>query len=91
MLPSLFLELKHTIAIILQTKGSPGVCVIGFNSPLYYANGDIYTKQVYDIAGLKPAKARKEIKRFGSIAEFRRNVRIFNDIVIIDNLSIFSK
>lgn len=59
----------------LQTQTQLGIRVIGFNSPLYYANGDMFVKQVFQIVGLKPERARKQIKRLGSILEFRRVVR----------------
>ncbi|OWF37231.1 solute carrier family 26 member 10-like isoform X2 [Mizuhopecten yessoensis] len=57
----------------MKTRNNPGVRVISFNSPLYYANGDIFLRQIFTISGLKPQRVRKEIKRFGSVAEFRRN------------------
>ncbi|XP_069109459.1 prestin-like isoform X2 [Argopecten irradians] len=57
----------------MKTRQNPGVRVISFNSPLYYANGDIFLRQVFTISGMKPQRVRKEIKRFGSVAEFRRN------------------
>ncbi|XP_033742442.1 solute carrier family 26 member 10-like isoform X2 [Pecten maximus] len=57
----------------MKTRQNPGVRVIAFNSPLYYANGDIFLRQVFTISGMKPQRVRKEIKRFGSVAEFRRN------------------
>nr|XP_034300936.1 solute carrier family 26 member 6 isoform X3 [Crassostrea gigas] len=56
----------------LKTQSQLGIRVIGFNSPLYYANGDMFVKQVFQIVGLKPERARKQIKRLGSILEFRR-------------------
>ncbi|XP_048774241.1 prestin-like isoform X2 [Ostrea edulis] len=56
----------------LKTQAQLGIRVIGFNSPLYYANGDMFVKQVFQIVGLKPERARKQIKRLGSILEFRR-------------------
>ncbi|XP_060065920.1 sulfate anion transporter 1-like [Ylistrum balloti] len=57
----------------MKTRHNPGVRVISFNSPLYYANGDIFLRQVFTISGMKPQRVRKEIKRFGSVAEFRRH------------------
>nr|XP_022321583.1 solute carrier family 26 member 10-like isoform X1 [Crassostrea virginica]XP_022321584.1 solute carrier family 26 member 10-like isoform X1 [Crassostrea virginica]XP_022321585.1 solute carrier family 26 member 10-like isoform X1 [Crassostrea virginica] len=56
----------------VKTQTQLGIRVIGFNSPLYYANGDMFVKQVFQIVGLKPERARKQIKRLGSILEFRR-------------------
>ncbi|XP_061163701.1 prestin-like isoform X1 [Saccostrea echinata] len=56
----------------IKTQSQYGIKVIGFNSPLYYANGDMFVKQVFQIVGLKPERARKQIKRLGSILEFRR-------------------
>lgn len=64
----------HFYCHLLQTQSQLGIRVIGFNSPLYYANGDMFVKQVFQIVGLKPERARKQIKRLGSILEFRRVV-----------------
>lgn len=62
------------MSFVFQTQSQIGIRVIGFNSPLYYANGDMFVKQVFQIVGLKPERARKQIKRLGSILEFRRVV-----------------
>lgn len=59
---------------ILQTEGHPGILIVSLNSPLYYANADIFVKEVYRISRMKPKTARKVIKRLGSIQEFRRQV-----------------
>ncbi|KAK3099221.1 hypothetical protein FSP39_001159 [Pinctada imbricata] len=60
----------------IKTTNVPGIRVIGFNSPLYYANGDIFVKQVFQLVGIKPERARKVIKRLGSISEYRRQSQL---------------
>uniref|UniRef100_K1P2Z7 Prestin n=1 Tax=Magallana gigas TaxID=29159 RepID=K1P2Z7_MAGGI len=77
----------------LKTQSQLGIRVIGFNSPLYYANGDMFVKQVFQIVGLKPERARKQIKRLGSILEFRRVVSSLFDIsvhVVLSLMILFS-
>ena len=44
-----------------------GVKVIGYNSPLYYANGALFTKQVYAITGVMPEKRRKQLKKLAKV------------------------
>ncbi|XP_052282079.1 sulfate anion transporter 1-like isoform X2 [Dreissena polymorpha] len=46
-----------------QTESVSGVRVVGFNSPVYYANGDLFVKQVYHAAGVVPEKRLKMMKR----------------------------
>lgn len=83
----------HFYCHLLQTQSQLGIRVIGFNSPLYYANGDMFVKQVFQIVGLKPERARKQIKRLGSILEFRRVVSSLFDIsvhVVLSLMILFS-
>ncbi|KAK3606359.1 hypothetical protein CHS0354_041997 [Potamilus streckersoni] len=46
-----------------KTEAHPGMKIINFNSPLYYANGDIFVSQVYRVTGLTPEKVRKQLKK----------------------------
>lgn len=88
-----FICIYHFYCHLLQTQSQLGIRVIGFNSPLYYANGDMFVKQVFQIVGLKPERARKQIKRLGSILEFRRVVSSLFDIsvhVVLSLMILFS-
>lgn len=66
----------------IKTRGFSGIRIVGFNSPLYFANGDLFLKQVYTLSDTKPERVRKLIKRMGSIQEFRRqsSLRSLNSI-----------
>ena len=50
-----------------QSQSVSGVKIIGFNSPLYYANGDMFAKQVYRTAGITLEKRRKQLKKLGRL------------------------
>ena len=52
---------------LFQSQSVAGVKIIGFNSPLYYANGDLFVKQVYNVAGFSLEKRRKELKKLGRL------------------------
>ncbi|KAL3878617.1 hypothetical protein ACJMK2_030951 [Sinanodonta woodiana] len=41
----------------------PGIKIVGFNSPLYFANGDIFVTKLQRITGVKPEKIRKQLRR----------------------------
>lgn len=56
----------------IKTRGFSGIRIVGFNAPLYFANGDLFLRQVYTLSDTKPERVRKQIKRLGSIQEFRR-------------------
>ncbi|XP_052795509.1 sulfate transporter-like isoform X2 [Mya arenaria] len=46
-----------------QTQSTAGVKVIGFNSPIYYANGALFMKQVFAVSGVVPEKRLKALKK----------------------------
>ncbi|XP_060582816.1 prestin-like isoform X2 [Ruditapes philippinarum] len=46
-----------------QTESLSGIKVIGYSSPLYYANGSLFVKQVYTLSGVIPEKRKKLMKR----------------------------
>lgn len=51
-----------------QTEAVSGVKVVGYSSPLYYANGSIFAKQVYTLSGVIPEKQKKHLKRLKKTA-----------------------
>jgi hypothetical protein len=51
------------VFIFLQTEPKKGVRVVTYNSPLYYANGELFIKNIYKATGVKPEKLRKILKR----------------------------
>ncbi|KAL8612924.1 hypothetical protein ACOMHN_035001 [Nucella lapillus] len=46
-----------------KTEARPGIRVISYNSPLYYANGDLFMKNLFRATEAKPEKIRKAMKR----------------------------
>ncbi|KAL4229849.1 hypothetical protein ACF0H5_010241 [Mactra antiquata] len=46
-----------------KTQPISGVKVVGYNSPIYYANGSIFAKQVYNSVGIIPEKRKRRMKR----------------------------
>ncbi|XP_046331288.2 prestin-like isoform X1 [Haliotis rufescens] len=40
-----------------------GIKVVGFNAPVYYANADIFMRHVYTVAGAKPERILKKMKK----------------------------
>jgi hypothetical protein len=46
-----------------QTEGNPGIKVVTYGSPLYYANGELFLKKIYTATGAKPELIRKVLKR----------------------------
>lgn len=46
-----------------KTEGRKGIRVISYNSPLYYANGDLFMKNLFRATGAKPERIRKALKR----------------------------
>ncbi|KAL5011789.1 hypothetical protein ScPMuIL_010340 [Solemya velum] len=53
-----------------KTQLDSGIRVIGYNSPLYYANAAIFLRLVYDATGVDPEKIRKRIKKYDSLEAF---------------------
>ncbi|KAK7097493.1 prestin-like isoform X2 [Littorina saxatilis] len=49
--------------VYTKTEAREGIRVITYNTPLYYANGEIFLKSVYRATGVKPEKLRKVLKR----------------------------
>ncbi|XP_053400591.1 solute carrier family 26 member 6-like [Mercenaria mercenaria] len=58
-----------------QTESVPGIKVIGYSSPLYYANGSMFVKQVYTLSGVIPEKRKKHLKRLKKATKQSLNVR----------------
>ncbi|XP_076446458.1 prestin-like [Babylonia areolata] len=46
-----------------KTETRPGIRIITYNSPLYYANGDLFMKNLFRATDAKPEKIRKAMKR----------------------------
>ena len=47
----------------MQTEPKEGIRVISYNTPLYYANGELFLHSVFRATGVKPEKMRKVLKR----------------------------
>ncbi|XP_060582820.1 prestin-like [Ruditapes philippinarum] len=47
----------------VQTGSVSGVAIVGYTSPLYYANGSLFVKQVYALTGVVPEKKKRQVKR----------------------------
>ncbi|XP_060582830.1 prestin-like isoform X2 [Ruditapes philippinarum] len=43
--------------------------VIGYNYPIYFANGDLFVREVYRLATIKPEVLRKQIRRASQMSE----------------------
>ncbi|ESO89479.1 hypothetical protein LOTGIDRAFT_192974, partial [Lottia gigantea] len=56
-------EVLQTSSTYEKSEKISGVSVIGFNSPLYYANAELFVKNVYRITGVKPERFRKILKK----------------------------
>ncbi|KAK3606362.1 hypothetical protein CHS0354_041998 [Potamilus streckersoni] len=41
----------------------PGIKIVGFNSPIYFANGDIFVTKLQRITGVNPEKIKKRLRR----------------------------
>lgn len=52
-----------------QTQSVSGVKVVGFASPLYYANAALFAKQVYLLTGITPERRRKQLKKMAANGE----------------------
>ena len=46
-----------------QTEPHPRIRIIAYNSPLYYANSELFLKHVHTETGVKPEKMRKVLKK----------------------------
>ncbi|XP_025086804.1 LOW QUALITY PROTEIN: sulfate transporter-like [Pomacea canaliculata] len=46
-----------------KTESRSDIRVVTYNTPLYYANGDLFMKNVYRTTGAHPEKLRKALKR----------------------------
>ncbi|KAL4229850.1 hypothetical protein ACF0H5_010242 [Mactra antiquata] len=46
-----------------RTQKVSGVKVVGYSSPIYYANGSLFVKDVYNLTGVVPEKRKKQLKR----------------------------
>ncbi|XP_045204648.2 sulfate transporter-like [Mercenaria mercenaria] len=56
-------QLYQDSSKFIQTGSVSGVRIIGYNSPLYYANGSLFVKQVYTLTGVIPEKKKRQAKR----------------------------
>ncbi|KAK3606368.1 hypothetical protein CHS0354_042003 [Potamilus streckersoni] len=45
------------------TEQDPGVKIVYFNSPLYYANSDLFATKLQRVTGVKPEKIRKQLRQ----------------------------
>ncbi|KAK3606363.1 hypothetical protein CHS0354_042000 [Potamilus streckersoni] len=46
-----------------KAKQKPGIKIVGFNSPLYFANGDVFVTKLQRTTGVKPEKIKKQLRR----------------------------
>ncbi|XP_041358329.1 prestin-like isoform X2 [Gigantopelta aegis] len=56
-------EVLKTSSIYEKTEHFSGVKVVGFNAPLYYANAELFMKNVFRVVGIKPRVLRKKLKK----------------------------
>ncbi|KAK3606365.1 hypothetical protein CHS0354_042001 [Potamilus streckersoni] len=47
----------------ILAKEKPGIKIVGFNSPLYFANGEMFVTKLHKITGVKPEKIKKQLRR----------------------------
>ncbi|KAL3878614.1 hypothetical protein ACJMK2_030948, partial [Sinanodonta woodiana] len=47
----------------IMAKQKPGIKIVGFNSPLYFANGDVFVTKLQRTTGVKPEKIKKQLRR----------------------------
>lgn len=62
------------------------VKIIRYQSPLYFANGDIFVKEVYRLSTVKPERLRKQIRRASEISR-RASLVSNNSIALAENNS----
>ena len=60
-----------------------GIKIITYQSPLYFANGDIFVKEVYRLSTVKPERLRKQIRRASEIS--RRASMVSNSSIGLTN------
>lgn len=66
MTDDLFVNVTFSFVIarnVFQTESRSDIRVVTYNTPLYYANGDLFMKSVYRTTGAHPEKLRKALKR----------------------------
>jgi len=59
---------KGPLFYYLQTSAHSTIKAIGYQYPIYYANGDLFTREVYRLASIKPEVLRKQIRRASQLS-----------------------
>lgn len=68
--------LHQSSLLYLQTHESTYARVVEFQSPVYFANSEIFVKAVYRDTGIHPDRVRKERKRNGKDADVEYTVKV---------------
>ena len=64
------IDLFISPSLIFQTSQLANeIKVIGYNYPIYFANGDLFVREVYRLATIKPEVLRKQIRRASQMSE----------------------
>nr|KAG5711664.1 hypothetical protein BaRGS_016846 [Batillaria attramentaria] len=56
-------DLYKSTELYTKTERRPGIRVVTYNTPLYYANGELFLKHVYRATGAKPERLRKALRK----------------------------
>ncbi|KAL4229848.1 hypothetical protein ACF0H5_010240 [Mactra antiquata] len=57
----------------VKTNQNTDIKVIGYSYPIYFANGDLFVREVYRLATIKPETLRKMIRRASQMSEASTN------------------
>ncbi|XP_052796672.1 prestin-like [Mya arenaria] len=56
----------------IKTSSHNTIKAMGYQYPIYYANGDLFTREVYRLASIKPDALRKQIRRASQLSTISR-------------------
>lgn len=79
------LDEYRPISIYTKTEPHPRIRIIAYNSPLYYANSEIFLKHVHRETGVKPEKMRKVLKKLMTLNDpLHSNKKKMHDSKIVE-------
>ncbi|PVD35184.1 hypothetical protein C0Q70_06465 [Pomacea canaliculata] len=68
-----------------KTESRSDIRVVTYNTPLYYANGDLFMKNVYRTTGAHPEKLRKALKRIQRSTKVQSSLLWPSSIKVVPN------
>ncbi|GFO10661.1 sulfate transporter-like, partial [Plakobranchus ocellatus] len=79
------LDEYRPISLYTKTEPHPRIRIVAYNSPLYYANSELFLKHVHRETGVKPEKMRKVLKKLMTLNDpLHSNKKKMHDSKIVE-------